>query len=348
MTMTEKTPEVTLLTATDLPLETVYSVWMASKNDDPLLTPEWVRDNVPREEVEDLFRRVIAQRIPIGEHIDIVFMLSNVSVSWREQACRHRIGNVIAPERLGIDIVPDLANSSWWSQSMRILNMGNFATNGAYRMPEAVLAKGPAAIEQFRQTMLTIEESYNDLVASGVPMEDARELMPLGAQHRISWKLNIGALQHIIGKRACWILQAGLWGPVIMGMIEELATKVHPIFRELATPPCIKRDSEGNDNFAGCVFHEECNRRYTGEDDLPPCPLHLVNHHAVAEGWLKEPFHVVAPIQVGQDGARLLRQSIVNQAKRDGVPRIADMIERGEYYRLNFWGRDPYTGAKEQ
>ena len=96
---------VTLLTWTHLPLETVYSVWQASKTEGRLVTPSEVADMVPPEEVEGLFRAVIAQRIPIGEHIQFVFMIDGVSVSWREQAVRHRIGVKPSPERIGVDMV---------------------------------------------------------------------------------------------------------------------------------------------------------------------------------------------------------------------------------------------------
>lgn len=321
------TPKVTLLAWPTLPLETVYSVWEASKGEAPLLTPAEVKAQVSPEEVEKLFRAVIAQRIPIGEHIDFVFMLEHISISWREQAVRHRIGTNPSPERLGADIVmvdkiPDLADSSWWSQSMRIQDMSNFADNGAYRLPETIL-KHPRRVELesiYHSVMDDIQSGYRKLVEAGIPMEDARELMPLGAQHRMSWRLNIGSLQHIVGKRGCWILQLGIWGPIIQGMIKELATKVHPIFSELVTPPCIT-----GDKFTGCVFHEECRRRYTGDDKLPPCPLHLNYHH----------------LPEAQRGMLPLALSTVD------VPMKQQMFERAEDYRT-FWGRDPYTGARSK
>lgn len=326
-----RTPKVTLVTWTQLPLESVYSVWESSKNEKPLMTPEEVRDKVPSAEVEDLFRRVIAQHIPIGEHIDFVFVLENISVSWREQAVRHRIGTKASPERLGIDmvaeIIPDLAESSWWSQSMRIQDMGRFADVGAYRVPETLLAHPDQSLRNtYHETMAQIQSAYNALVKAGIPMEDARELIPLGAQHRMSWRLNISSLQHIVGKRGCWILQLGIWGPVIEGMINELVKKVHPIFAELVTPPCLKGDT-----YTGCAFQEEVRRRYTGDDALPPCPLHF--HHEVRNdlddigGIAKEP-----------------SGSPEVQAEYK-VPRAAEMRDRAEHYR-SFWGRDPYTGRR--
>jgi len=315
--MKPDSPKVTLMTQTALPLETVYAVWEASKSEDKLITPEWVRDNVPRDEVEELFRAVIQQRIPIGEHLDFVFMLENVSVSFREQMVRHRVGTTPSPERVGADIVmgeiPLLHKSSFWSQSMRIQDMSKFATNGAYRLPPTV-EKDPVAEALFTKTMRDVGAAYSALVDMGIPMEDARELIPLGAQHRISWKLNISALQHIVGERGCWILQLGLWGPVIQGMIQELVEKVHPIFAELVTPPCIKKDE-----FKGCIYMEECRRRHTGDDRLPPCPLHLTHHPEAVAAVLGEGF--------------------------TEVPREEEMKERAKDYK-KFWRRDPFSGKR--
>ena len=201
-------PKVTLISWTQFPLETVWMLWWASKNEKTLA--EIQGDKPTNAQLEELFKAVIAQHIPIGESINFVFMIEHVSVSWREQAVRHRIGVVPSPERLGVDIgmldvhkIPDLASSSWWSQSMRIQDMTGFAERGEYRMPASVLEAGAEAYELFKGTMESIGIAYKRLLKMGVPMEDARELMPLGAQHRISWALNINSLQHIVGKRGC-------------------------------------------------------------------------------------------------------------------------------------------------
>jgi len=249
--------------------------------------------------------------------------------------------------------IPDLADSSWWSQSMRIQDMGQFATNEAYRVPESLEGKvcvgetaagralgtdPTSAGDVFRHTMNEIQRAYNALVAAGVPLEDARELMPLGAQHRLSWKLNIGALQHIVGKRGCWILQLGIWGPVIQGMISELVTKVDPIFGELVTPPCLE-----GDDFKGCIYHEENRRRYTGDDCHAPCPLHVVHHELPmrmnAAGEAPSIHSAFAELQ----GADMEEKFKVMYAHN--IPRVEEMAVRAEDYE-RFWGRDTYSGRR--
>lgn len=328
-----KTPQVKLVSHTALPLETVFSVWEQSKSvGTPFRSPEQIRREVPHEEVVKLFRSVIEQRIPVGEHIDFIFELENISISWREQAVRHRIGTKASPERVGADFVfdtiPDLADSSWWSQSMRLMDMSRFADDKNFRVPETILKhpKSQFLLEGYLSAMDVIQDTYAMLVKEGIPPEDARELVPLGAQHRMTWKLNIGSLQHIVGKRGCWILQLGIWGPVIKGMIGELVAKIHPVFGEIVTPPCLK-----GDDFTGCKFEEEEKRRYDGRDPLPPCSLHFAKTNIHALGG--EMPAVLDPT--------LVRLAAIQQ----NVPMAKEMMERAEEYRA-FWGRDPFTGRR--
>ena len=308
---------VELINFTPMPMETIWSLWDASKTDNPTRMPEWVRENVPAKEVEELFWKVIVQNIPVAEMIKFTFMLSDVSNSFREQMVRHRIG-VKVGDRLGVDIIPEFNASSWWSQSMRIKDVSTFADERGYRVPETVAAD-PSALGIFEAAMHAAAEAYRTLVQLGVPMEDAREVIPLGTTHRISWDLNLQAMIHILAKRGCWILQGGIWNPIIIGMVEELSAKVHPMFRRLAYPPCI--DDSGK--FHDCTFKHENERRMDGRDALPPCPLYLVHH-------------------LGRDPRAHVRGGppVFHTPMREAV------LERAEEYR-KLWGHDPYEWKKE-
>lgn len=277
--------KVTLVSHTKDPVETIYLLWQASRHDNPIPSVDQLKElmeldgNISKE-VRSTFKAVVDSKIPVSENISFTFLLEGVSVALREQLVRHRIG-VHVGDRVGVDIVPDLADSTFWSQSMRILDVGQFANSGKYDVPESLEGRKAGhgknfqpAESLYRKTMFKIQEAYNDLVEAGVPLEDARMLVPLATQSRISWTLNLAALQHIVGKRGCWILQGGLWESVVRGMVEELKTKVDPVFGDLIQPPCVKGIA-----FKGCLFGEDNRRRVVGEDEIPPCPLWLNYEH---------------------------------------------------------------------
>lgn len=339
-------PTVQLITHTNYPLETIYLLWEASRHNQQIMTAQAVAEKRKEDpafdaKIRKLFTDVLNSGIPVAENISFTFLLENVSIALREQMVRHRIG-VRVGDRVGCDHVPDLADSTWWSQSMRILDMGSFASDGAYDVPDTIQGNqatahytlGPVNVEDaYRGAMHNAGQVYKELVAAGVPAEDARNVIPLGATHRISWTLNLAALKHIIGKRGCWILQLGVWEPVIRGMVDRLAEWVDPIFRDLIAPPCIK-----GDKFAGCCFKLDNERRIDGEDSIPPCSLYL-NHHAD---------EALQTVRRGDtDGERTVWQPWADGPgfRTDDLAKQARYVRmKGEYRAL--WGRDPDTGDK--
>ncbi len=334
-------PTVRLMTHTAFPLETIYCLWEASRHNGLIPYPEDVAESRKDDpafdaEVRKLFTDVLHSGIPVAENVSFTFLLEDISIALREQLVRHRIG-VKAGERLGCDIAPDLADSTFWSQSMRILDMGAFASAGRYDLPDSIAGNHTHCAQRLGSVgvydvyvgaLHGAEEAYRQLVEAGVPMEDARNVIPLAATHRISWTLNLAALKHIIGKRGCWILQLGIWEPIITGMVEELA-KIDPIFRDLISPPCVK----GN-KFTGCCFKLDNERRIDGEDEIPPCALYLHQHGdeaCRAAAASKSPTWSPRP-----DGPGWETSDPVKQARFDKMA-----VRYG-----HLWGRNVSTGVK--
>lgn len=318
-------PKVTLIGATgDLvggsPLKTIAAVWLQSKTLDSIDDIMAKVDAMAGDELADLMERVL-EGVPVVECVSFVFILENVSISWREQAVRHRVGTKpdirVGADWIAVDTIPDVADLSMWSQSMRLMDMSTFADRDAFRTPDGVIAMGPEAIAEWKQDMIASQNVYAKWVDKGLEREDARDHIPLAATSRLSWTLNLRTLQHIVGKRGCTILQLGLWGPVINGMINELATKIHPAFRRLVTPPCMK----GN-KFVGCIFPEDNRRRLTGEDpNMGCCPL-----------WIG---------RAADSDANAHEALIQYQA---GTIRNIHLIDAEARGRGVFWGRDAWTG----
>lgn len=274
--------KATLLSWTQNPIATILNIWDASKGEERLDDIVARNSALPTPEMMGLFERVIDQQIPVAQFVTFNFVLEDVPVSWREQAVRHRIG-VKYGDNYAVDIVPE-ADISFWSQSMRIQSMERFADEGRYHMPKSIAESdadvmgfsvtAESAADIYIEAMEAIEGAYIALVGLGIPMEDARNLIPLGATHRIAMSVNLQSLKHIIGERGCWILQGSLWGPIIESMVAELSQKVHPVFRRLVAPPCVSSNV-----FTGCKFVEENIRRVDGRDALPTCPLYATEHN---------------------------------------------------------------------
>ena len=273
-------PKVTLIEWPHWPMETVYTLWESSRTVEDFLTPEKLSidrkyDSELDARIIDIFERVCAMKIPVAENLNFTFILDNVSIALREQLVRHRIG-VKVGDRLGVDIVPDLQSSTWWSQTMRVMDMGQFADKSHYVIPSS-MQPGSSQYYAYGNAMRRAQDTYNTLVNAGVPKEDARMVIPLAATHRISWTLNLASIMHIIGNRSCWIAQLGLWAPIAIGMANELRDKVDPVFAKFIAPPCVC-----NGEYNACVFDLENVRRLTGEDMIPPCALWLQKQTAGA------------------------------------------------------------------
>jgi Thymidylate synthase complementing protein len=281
----------------------------------------------------ELFGNLLEMKVPVMENIDLVFQLENVPVSLREQMVRHRIGCKpgarvgadLAPVDFLMDTCPDQHDSTWWAQSMRILAMNEFANRRNFYVPPW-FRKEEDREREYIQFMHTIQEQYVRWVEAGCPKEEAREIMPLGCTHSISWKLNVASLTHIIGKRGCWILQLGYWGPVIAGMVNECVEKIHPSFAKLITPPCIK-----NEDYRGCLYKEDNDRRIRGDDPLPPCSLFLFN-----ETEEEEVVYSNRPYRPTTDAESLEELRTLGWTSRQ----FMEMRRKWG----NFWRRDPDTG----
>jgi thymidylate synthase ThyX len=312
--------KATLVSWTANPVETMYAIWKQSRDNLPLMEIRNIDKRDP--EVRKVFEDIVTSALPLVEHIQLVFVIEDMPISLREQIVRHRIGSTF-PGPVGADSIPELGSSTFWSQSSRYINVGEFYLNHKYHVPEAVANK-TEALAEYDRVLYEIERGYNRLVAMGIPLEDARGLIPLCMTHRMSWGLNIKSLSHIAGHRGCWLAQAGLWEPLVRNMIEEVATKIDPIFRRLIDPPCFKQGQ-----WQGCPYRIENQARVNGKDEHPPCPLYLRKHDddalaAVtdkASSWfMKDGFWV------GPTGAK-----------------HHEMARRVELYG-KLWGRNPWTG----
>lgn len=276
-----KQTTVKLISMTDYPVATIYSQWRQSRYREEIETAaEYARqateDETLRSDMDKVFEDVLQMRNPIIETIQFVFLLENCSVSLREQIVRHRIGHKFG-EQLGMDMIPGGIDSTFWAQGMRHIDCTQFASNGEFYIPESILDSKEmisdfgqviTLAEFYTRQMMWIQKAFKRLLDRGIPAEDARNLLPVGLTQRMTWSTNLMSLMHVLGKRSCWLAQLGMWKPVIHGMINELANRVHESFRRLLDPPCYK-----GGNWQGCPYDIENINRCNGTDPNVPCSL---------------------------------------------------------------------------
>ncbi len=149
------------------------------------------------------------------EFADFTFRISGVSRVLTHQLVRHRM-------------------ASYAQRSQRYCVEDGFA----YVTPPKVSSK-PEALELYDQTVDRIKKAYADLLALGVPAEDARMLLPNACCTEICVKMNLRELIHFCNERLCacaqWEIRA-----MTAGMVRAVG-QVAPELLEFLVPKCEAR-----------------------------------------------------------------------------------------------------------
>ena len=117
------------------------------------------------------------------EHVSFTFGIEGVSRVLTHQLVRHRI-------------------ASYDQQSQRYVREQNFA----YVTPPSV-ADNTVAAAKFREFMTRARAVYDELIAAGVPQEDARYVLPNATQTKILVTMNARTLHHFFNLRCCYRAQ---------------------------------------------------------------------------------------------------------------------------------------------
>lgn len=113
------------------------------------------------------------------EHVSFTFKISGISRACSHQLVRHRL-------------------ASYSQQSQRYVSEHSFE----YVIPESIKKDGRAD-EQYSWAMKVIQKVYDDLVAHGIPKEDARYVLPNACTTSLIVTMNARELRHFFGLRCC-------------------------------------------------------------------------------------------------------------------------------------------------
>lgn len=168
------------------------------------------------------------------EHVSFTFAIESLSRVATHQLVRHRM-------------------ASYSQQSQRYVGM-----TGQTCIIPPTAAANPKALKIFQRQTEEAWNAYQELVDAGIPKEDARFILPHGAETRLVLTMNARELHHFFSLRLC---RRSQWE------IRELARKMLILAREaapeifeLAGPSCV---TEGS-----CSEVHSCNEPYHDMQDM--------------------------------------------------------------------------------
>jgi len=150
------------------------------------------------------------------EYVSLVFKLENVSRALQQQLTRHRIG------------------FSYSIQSMRCVDVPNFATDKAYFNP---YEEDTPEWEKYHKQMEQIQEIYKEAMKNKVPTQDARGLLPMNIYSTITFSCSLRAFIGMINKRLCLKTQ-GEFHEVAKMMMKEVEEKMDYRILKWIGSPC--------------------------------------------------------------------------------------------------------------
>jgi thymidylate synthase (FAD) len=223
--------QVTLLSHSEDPMRSLY---MAYRTCYSQLTPQQVFARIEDERITDAqMKQFIEERLKTGhasplEQVWFEFGISGVSRAFSHQFVRHRVG------------------ISFEQQSQRYVTYkdGEFP----YTVPETVRKAGMA--DKMAELFDQVSGLYEEMVAAGVPAEDARFLLPNATNTNFKITVNFQSLLHICDLRLCTRAQwefrkvAALMRAEVVRAVPELGRYLQPKCGELRMGYCDESEKD--------------------------------------------------------------------------------------------------------
>ncbi len=223
--------QVTLISHSPDPIRSLYMAYRTCYSE---LTPQQVLKRVNDERItHDQMKEFIEARLKTGhasplEQVAFEFGISGVSRAFSHQFVRHRVG------------------ISFEQQSQRYVTYkeGEFP----YTVPSTIEKAGLG--DKMASLFGQVSELYEEMVAAGVPAEDARFLLPNATNTNFKITVNFQSLLHICDLRLCTRAQwefrkvAALMRAEVMKAVPELGRYLQPKCGELRMGYCDESESD--------------------------------------------------------------------------------------------------------
>ena len=156
------------------------------------------------------------------EFADFSFKITGVSRALTHQLVRHRM-------------------ASYAQRSQRYCKEDGFQT-----VTPSSVKKNPEALAKYEATIESLKTVYSELLALGIPAEDARMLLPNACCTEICVKMNLRELIHFCNERMCTCAQWEI--RQLAKKMAEAAISVEPMLADYLVPKC-----EANKPYCFCT-----------------------------------------------------------------------------------------------
>jgi thymidylate synthase (FAD) len=174
-----------------------------------------LKDKLSRADIRSFLEKIMSLgHQSVLEHASFTFGIDGVSRVTSHQLVRHRI-------------------ASFSQQSQRYVS---HSERFAAVIPPTISGR-PEALARFEEQMTALHQTYADMVAAGIPAEDARYILPNATETKIMVTMNARELLHFFALRCCeraqWEIRA-----MALDMLTLAKTVAPVIFRD-AGPGCV-------------------------------------------------------------------------------------------------------------
>ena len=188
-----------------------------------------LREDISRKDVRNLVRRVLSLgHASVLEHVTFTFGVEGISRATSHQLVRHRIASYSQQSQRYVA-------AAFGYVTPRSLAPGEPDREGR----DGIRPRGGERLyDRFERHMRRSSELYEEMLASGIPAEDARFVLPSAAETKIMISMNARELQHFFSLRLCrraqWEIRE------MAGRMLAIARERAPLLFEKAGPGCLR------------------------------------------------------------------------------------------------------------
>lgn len=194
---------VTLINSTNSLLDTLWTACRTCKSAE---TPQklWVKAPTVSSKEKLVLNVLKAGHFSIGEHCVFTFAIAGISRSCLAQLTRHRIG------------------CSYSVQSQRYVDTRDAAVIMPPSVQEAINNGNAKVMDDWNQTIKTIQTVVQNLKEAGIKQEDARFLLPNAASTNLVMTVNLRSLYDLWQKRV--VTKGAQWE--IRNLVQQMVKEV--------------------------------------------------------------------------------------------------------------------------